>query len=380
MNTDYPFKKIYSLINKGDYCDLATGDPSEPPSKEIINAVIHAVKNPKGYPDTIGNINTREAIANYLRNSCKINLDPNKHISVTNGTKGAISRFSNAFIKENDIVIVPTPSYPIYDKGVKNNKDKIHYVPLLEENNFLPQLKNISKDILKKTKMLWLNNPNNPTGKIYSKKYLQNTIDLCRTHDIILCCDEAYIDLYYDKKPSSILEVADSLEKIIAFRTFSKRNNMADYRAGFVVGDSKLMKEFHNYEYHHESGVPSFIQEAMVTALQNEEFPKKMRALYSQKIELIKSGLESFGLKVKKPEGGFYIWQKLPQEINAEEFCTYLREGESKILAMPGNWIANKKYESIFNQYVRFALVDSVKNIESASQRMIDYSNMFNRR
>jgi len=374
MTTDYPFKKIYELVERGGYCDLATGDPSEPPPEAVIETIRHAVREPHGYPNPIGEPHVRQAVAAYLGQSHGKPFTEDQ-ISVTNGTKGGISRFAAAVLRPEDTVIVPDPSYPIYNTSTEQNGATPFYLPLLPENEFLPDLSNIPEEVLDKARILWLNTPNNPTGRIYPVTYLKEAAELCREHDIILACDEAYIDLYRGERPTSVLEL-DSLEKIVAFRTLSKRNNMADYRVGFIAGDPDLVGRFHQHEYWNESGVPSFIQEGLVTALKDESFPAQMRERYAQKRAAVLGALADLGLPTSEPEGAFYLWQQAPPGKTGEEFCERLRDPRIRVLALPGTWIVHGPHKERFADYVRFALVAPLDEIVAAAERMKQHKDL----
>ena len=220
--------KVAALRNDGvKIIDFGVGDPSEPTPDFVIEKLIefgrkHAAS---GYPSYIGSKDFRGAAAAYMQKRFGVELDPEREISSNLGSKEAIFNFPEGFINPGDIVICPSPGYPPMKTGTIFAEGIPYYVPLLEENGFLIDYDSIPQDIAVKAKIIWINYPNSPTGAVASRDYYEGLINWAHKNDIIIAADEGcYIDIYFDEKPMSILEV--SREGIVAFYSLSKRNNM----------------------------------------------------------------------------------------------------------------------------------------------------------
>ena len=183
--------------------DFGVGDPKEPTPTIVRNYTKKAIDKRKdsGYPSYIGTDEFRETISEWCQNRFNISLDSKKEITSTIGAKEGIFNFHEGFINPGDYVLIPTPGYPPYERGTLFAEGKCHYLPLLEQNKFLPQLDTIPDDIIKKSKILWINYPNNPTTAMAPKSFLKEVIDFGQDNNIIIASDECYTEIYYDEKP-----------------------------------------------------------------------------------------------------------------------------------------------------------------------------------
>ncbi|OGZ60565.1 MAG: hypothetical protein A2919_01645 [Candidatus Spechtbacteria bacterium RIFCSPLOWO2_01_FULL_43_12] len=360
--------KVAALRNDGvKIIDFGVGDPSEPTPDFVIEKLIefgrkHATS---GYPSYIGSKDFRGAAAAYMQKRFGVELDPEREISSNLGSKEAIFNFPEGFINPGDIVICPSPGYPPMKTGTIFAEGIPYYVPLLEENGFLIDYDSIPQDIAVKAKIIWINYPNSPTGAVASRDYYEGLINWAHKNDIIIAADEGcYIDIYFDEKPMSILEV--SREGIVAFYSLSKRNNMTGYRVGFVCGDEKIIKIFKDLKTNIDSGTPSIVQEAGILALADEEHAEHMRRIYRQKRDLLLPALKDIGLEVRESPATFYIWQK----VNGSdiEFAQYLLEPDIGIVVTPGSSLSDECEGGINPgyRYVRIALIPTMEEIEEA--------------
>ena len=249
----YPFaeidKKVAKLRSSGRrVIDFGVGDPSSPAPDFVIQALTQAGREhaTTGYPSYIGLPGFREAAARYMSSNFGIKLNADREISSTIGSKEAVFNFPLGFINPGDMVICPTPGYPVYKTGTEFAGGIPYLVPLLPENNFLIDLKSIPDEVAQKAKIIWTNYPNSPTGVCAPKEWLEELISWGRKNNVIIAADEGcYIDIYFGPKPLSILELAgNNYEGIITFYSLSKRNNMTGYRTGFVAGDELIINGF----------------------------------------------------------------------------------------------------------------------------------------
>ena len=365
-------KKVQALRDLGvTPIDFGVGDPTEPTPGFVIERLTPSAREHAhgGYPSYIGSKTFRAAAADYMHRRFGVKLDPDTEISSSGGSKESIFNFPEAFIEQGDIVICPSPGYPPMKTGTIFAEGVPYFVPLLEKNGFLIDYEAIPEDIAHRAKMIWLNYPNSPTGAVATKEYYKGLIDWAHRNNIIIAADEGcYIDIYFDEKPVSILEMAR--EGIIAFYSLSKRNNMTGYRIGFVCGDENLIKIFKRLKTNIDSGVPNMIQDAAALALADDTHVEGMRRLYREKREALLKALGSIGLEPAKSAATFYLWQKVPGSDVA--FAEKLLEPAIGIVVTPGSLISDACEGGINpgEGYVRFALVPSLAEIQEAAKRL----------
>lgn len=365
-------KKIATLRAQGvDVIDFGTGNPTDPTPKFITTrlsafAATHATS---GYPNFVGSEEFRSAAAAYLMRRFRVSVDPDSEVCASSGSKEAIFNFPKGVIEPGDVVICPSPGFPLMKIGTLFAGGLPYFVPLLEKNNFLIDYEAIPKAIAHRAKIIWLNYPNSPTGAVASRGYYRRLIKWTHKHSIIIAADEGcYIDIYYDEPPPSILEV--EREGIIAFYSLSKRNNLAGYRVGFVCGDQRLVSIFQSLKTHTDSGVPHVIQEAAILALQDDNHVETLRALYRSKRDILLSGLGVAGFPVRYPNSTFYVWQKTTGDDIS--FAKRLLDAPTAIAVTPGSLISDRCDGDIDpgGGYVRFALVPPLSRIEEAVRRL----------
>ncbi|MHA1651296.1 MAG: aminotransferase class I/II-fold pyridoxal phosphate-dependent enzyme [Candidatus Helarchaeota archaeon] len=352
--------------------DFGVGDPKEPTPELIREACKNAIdtRASSGYPSYIGTFEFRNAIAKWVKNRFHIDLDPEIEISSTIGSKEAIFNFHEGIINPGDIVLIPNPGYPPMTRGTLFAEGRPFYLNLLEENDFLPNLQEIPSEIIKKTKLLWINYPNNPTASIATKAFLKEVIDFGQDNNIIIASDEAYSELYYDKKPMSILEL--EREGIIVFNSFSKRSKMTCYRIGWVAGDERLIAIFRKVKTNIDSGTATFIQDAAIAALSDEQHVIKAREEYRQKKDIMINAFKKIGLEIREPAATIYIWQKCPAGLSSLDFVKKLLSKNIAIVCTPGAWIS-EEVDGVNpgEGYVRFALVPTLDETKRAAERLI---------
>lgn len=362
-------KKATQLKEQGiDVIDFGVGDPKSPTPESVINGLSKYGEKRKtsGYPSYIGCMDYREACAKHMVENFGVTLDPKTEISSTIGSKEAIFNFPMGFINPGDIVICPTPGYPVYKTGTEFIGGVPYLVPILEENNYLIDFKKIPEEIAKKAKIIWTNYPNSPTGAVAPLKWLKEFCDWAEKYNIIIAADEGcYIDLYFGEKPHSILEVKK--EGIITFYSLSKRSNMTGYRVGFVAGDERIISGFRKVKTNIDSGTPTFIQDVASTALLNRSHTESMRKEYEVKRNILIPALESLGLEKTTSISTFYIWQKTPKHMSDVEFAHKLIDGG--IVVTPGSMISDATEDGINpgEGFVRFALVPTIEEVKKAA-------------
>jgi len=377
----YPFLELRKLANnlreQGiSVIDFGIGDPSSPTPDFVIQAAQKSLqeKSKAGYPADFGNQDYLQACADYLKKNFQVELDSKTEIGITNGSKEAVFHYAFCHLNPGDIAIVPTPGYPSMKNGTIFAGATPFYVPLKEENNFLIDYQAIPEDIVRKAKIIWIQYPNSPTGASPSLDWYKDFYTWASQNDIIIAADEGcYIDLYFDKKPHSILEVAR--ENIITFYSLSKRNNMTNYRIGFVAGDEKLVQLFGRLKSNIDSGIIDCAQDAAIAALRDDNHVQSMRDEYREKKEILLDGFRAVDFDVREPDATFYIWQKAPQGMTGVEFAKKLLEKDLAIVCTPGAWISQDDFlgQNPGENFVRFALVPTKEEVKTAVERLKNF-------
>ncbi len=353
--------------------DFGVGDPMEPTPGLIRNYAKRSIdkRRESGYPSYIGMQEFREKIAFWNKERFGVTLDPGSEITSTIGSKEGIFNFSEGFINPGDYAIMGTPGYPPWSRGALFAEGKSYFLPLLKENDFLPELDKIPKDIAKKAKILWINYPNNPTSAIATKEFLKEAIDFGHDNDVIIASDEAYSEFYFDEedKPHSILEY--SMDGTIAFNSLSKRSFMTTYRAGWAAGDKRVIDIFKKVKTNIDSGTPTFIQDAAVAAYSDEAHVNEMRQNYRKKRDVLCKALIDAGLADCTPKATMYIWQEVP--MSSVDFAKKLLDPKVACVVTPGNWISEEAGGiNPGDRYVRFALVPTIKDCKEAAERILE--------
>ncbi len=353
--------------------DFGIGDPSEPTPDFVIEELCNAGQKHKnsGYPSYIGSQEFRQACATYMKKRFGVELDSEREITSSVGSKEAVFNFPEAFVNPGDVVICPSPGYPPYKTGTIFAEGEPYYAALLEKNNWLIDYNSIPIDICERAKIIWINYPNSPTGALAGREYYEGLIDWAHKHEIIIAADEGcYIDIYFEEKPMSILEIAK--EGIVAFYSMSKRNNMTGYRVGFLCGDEAILDVYRKLKTNVDSGTPSIMQESAISALSDYAHVEHMCGLYKKKQGILLSALRDIGLEVKEPAATFYVWQKVPKDMTDVEFATKLLGNDVALVVTPGSLISDECDGGVNPGagYVRFALMPTMEEMEEAAKRL----------
>lgn len=362
-------KMKQDALSRGvDVIDLSIGDPDIPTPQHIVDAMKKAVDKPAHhrYPSYEGMISYREAVANWYRQRFNVSLDPKTEVLSLIGSKEGIGHIPLAFVNPGDVVLVPSPGYPVYPVGALFAGGESYIMPLREENGFLPDFKAIPEDILKRAKLMFLNYPNNPTAAVASEGFFKEAIEFAAKYNIIICHDAAYSEMYYDnEKPISFLNVEGAKDVGIEFHSLSKTYNMTGWRIGFAVGNRDVIFGLGKIKTNLDSGVFQAIQEASIIALQTEDAVlSRIRNIYQDRRDALYEGLKRLGIQINKPKATFYLWAKVPKGFDSATFVAHLLE-KAGVLGTPG-----VGFGSHGEGYIRFALTQPVERIKEAVERI----------
>ncbi|MFH1587545.1 MAG: aminotransferase class I/II-fold pyridoxal phosphate-dependent enzyme [Candidatus Diapherotrites archaeon] len=384
LNEPYAFelveekkKKAVEKFGKDRIIDFGVGDPTDDAPQTVRDAAKKGIEERKnsGYPTAIGEKEYREKVAEWFGKRFGVNVDSDKEVVSSFGAKQCIFLMPYHFLNSDreNIVLMPNPGYPPYKGGTTMAGGTCHFLNLLEENNFEPKIDDLDREIVEKTKIIYVNSPQNPTGKVYRKEKLKEIVDFCIDNEIILISDECYSENYYGEKPLSILQIENADQCSIVVNSLSKMSMMTSYRVGFVViKNEELMKPYKLFEQNSHSGVATFIQDAAIAALSDEKVSGVMNKIYKERIDAFLPALKSAGFKIDAPEGTFYLWAKLPEGETPIEYSTKLLE-EKGINCTPGNMIS-ETFNGVNpgDNYVRFAMVAPLEKTKEAAERLLE--------
>jgi LL-diaminopimelate aminotransferase len=362
-------KKKEEAIKRGvDIINLGIGDPDQPTPNNIIEKLRESVKDPKthDYPPYAGTAEFRQVVTLWYKNRFGVDLDPDKEVMALIGSKEGIAHIFLAFIDPGDFSLIPDPGYPVYKTGTLFANGFPYIMPLLEENNFLPDLEEIDEDIAQRAKLMFINYPNNPTAAVANKDFFKKVVKFAKKYDILVCHDFAYSEMTFDDyKASSFLEVEEAKDVGIEFHSLSKTYNMTGWRLGFAVGSKEAISALSIIKTNVDSGVFKAIQEAGIEALTGpQDNIEKMNKIYTGRRNVVINGLNKLGWNLKPTKATFYIWIPTLNKMNSMEFSNLLLE-KTGIIVTPGIG-----YGEYGEGYVRIALTVDEKRLEEAIKRL----------
>ncbi len=253
-----------------------------------------------------------ERIAPLIKNRPLRNLSMGTGEEAFDGMHQGIGHIPLAFVNPGDVVLVPSPGYPVYPIGTLFAGGESFMMPLKEENNFLPDLNRIPKGILQKAKLIFINYPNNPTSAVAPRGFFEEVIKLASKYNIIVCHDASYTEIYYEKKPLSFMQLDGAKEVGIEFHSLSKTYNMTGWRIGFAVGNSQVLAGLGKVKTNIDSGVFQAIQEAAIAGLGlDQKILLPIRNTYRQRRDILYKGLKKLGMHLLKPDATFYLWARV---------------------------------------------------------------------
>ncbi|MBI4844970.1 MAG: LL-diaminopimelate aminotransferase [Candidatus Omnitrophica bacterium] len=352
-----------------DLIDLGIGDPQTPTPQHIIEALYEAAKDPANHKYALdaGMPQLRQEIAEWFKKWFNIRLDPDNEILPTIGSKEAIAHLPFAYLNKGDINLVPDPCYPPYRNATILAGGRPYLMPLLAENNFLPDLKKIPAPVLKKSKIIYFNYPNNPTAAVASKAFYKDAVKFARKHKLIVASDLAYSQMCYDGyKAPSMLEIPGAKEVVIEFHSLSKTYNMTGWRIGWACGNKDIISALAKIKSNIDSGIFGAIQIAGISALKTRNsFNDEMNNMYQERRDVLIQGLKKLGWPdVRAPKATFYVWTKIPFGKSSVEVANILLQ-KAGIVVTPG--IGFGCYGEGF---IRFALTQKKERIEEALKRL----------
>jgi LL-diaminopimelate aminotransferase len=365
-------RKIIAAQRKGvDVIKLGIGDPDRPTPDYIVERMQNEVANPVNhpYPPAEGLLALKEAVADYYRRRHGVDLNPEREVTILIGSKEGIAHISACFTNPGDINLIPDPGYPVYGIGTMFAGGQSVTMPLLQENNYLPDLDAINQNVAERAKLIFLNYPNNPTGAVAPLEFFNRVIQYGQQNNIIVCHDMAYGEIAFDGyNPVSILEAPGAKKCCIEFGSLSKSFNMTGWRIGYAVGCSKVIEVLTRFKTNIDSGAFKAVQYAGIEALSS---PKamlhihNMRQVYTERRNVVLSALGDMGFQIDPPLATFYVWVPIPPGFeNSTEFVGALLD-ETGVVVTPG-----RGFGQYGEGYFRIALTVEADRMAEAMGRM----------
>ncbi len=345
----YKFEKIKRAKRKAlaDHPDrplldfgIGENDAMAPePVRRRMATEINCAEN-RGYADN-GIPAFTAAVAAFMERNFGVQLDPQSEINHCIGSKTALSILPACFINPGDVTLMTVPGYPVAGTHTQYYGGSVFKLPLLAENDFLPDLRSIPADVLARVKLLVLNYPNSPTGKLAPASFFQHVVDFAKSHQIVVVQDAAHTMLTFETEPFSFLSVPGAKDVGVEVHSMSKGFDMIGWRLGWVCGNERLVQAFADTKDNFDSGQFIAIQKAAITALQDDSLHRAVRAKYRRRLEKLVATLRRLGFECELPGGTYFLYTKAPRSAEggpdfetAEEASQFLITQES-IVTVP---------------------------------------------
>ncbi len=369
----YPFARLDELKTKAreqglDLIDLGMGNPDGATPAPVVEAAIKALQNPAnhGYPPFEGTVNFRRAITNWYHRRYGVNLDPDSEALPLLGSKEGLAHLALAYINPGDVVLVPSPSYPVHFRGPLIAGGQVHSLILKPENNWLIDLAAIPDDVARKAKILYFNYPSNPTAATAPREFFEEIVAFARKYEILLVHDLCYAELAFDGyQPTSLLEIPGAKDIGVEFHTMSKTYNMAGWRVGFVVGNRHVIQGLRTLKTNLDYGIFAALQSAAETALQlPDSYLVEVQNRYQTRRDFLINGLSQLGWNVPKTQATMYLWVPCPPGISSTDFALNVLQRTGVVLT-PGN-----AFGAGGEGYVRVSLVADCDRLDEVLRRL----------
>ncbi len=362
-------KKIAEKRGQGvDVISFGIGDPDLPTPSHILDSLAAASRDPVNhrYPESEGLPELRQAIARWYGRRFAVELDPSTEVLPLIGSKEGIGHIALCFIDPGDIALVPDPGYPVYGVGTLLAGGEPYYLPLTEENEFLPDFDAVPAPVADRAKVLWLNYPNNPTGAVADIEFFDRAVAFARRHDLAVLHDGPYSEVVFDGyRPVSFLQADGAREVGIEFHSLSKSYNMTGWRIGMAVGNPEIIDALMRVKSNLDSGIPQAIQQMAITALDGpQDVIAENNTVYQRRRDRLVEALSKLGLRVSPPKASLYLWARVPETMTSVQFATRLLD-DAGVVVTPGNG-----YGPTGEGYVRLSLTIPDARLEEAVRRI----------
>ncbi len=345
----YKFEKIKRAKRKAlaehpdrSLLDFGIGENDAMAPEDVRKRMAEEIDRPenRGYADN-GIPEFKEAVAHFMQREFGVTIDPNTEVNHCIGSKTALAMLPACFINPGDITLVTVPGYPVAATHTRYYGGAVYELPLLSENRFFPDFSAVPTDVVAKTKMLVLNYPNSPTGKVATLAFYEEVIEFARRNEIVVVQDAAHLVLTFEGRPLSFLSVPGAKEVGVEVHSLSKGFDMIGWRLGWVCGNKQIVRALADVKDNCDSGQFIAIQKAGITALQNRSIPEQTNRKYRRRLHKLVDGLAPCGFDCQMPGGSYFLYAPAPRGVqdgptfaNAEAASQYLIN-ELSIVTVP---------------------------------------------
>ena len=366
-------RKIAQKRREGiEVISFGIGDPD----LETPEPVIQKLRETSGdlpnhrYPESEGLPEFRKATADWYQRRFGVSLDPESEVLSLIGAKEGIGHAALCFIEPGDIALVPDPGYPVYSVGTWFAGGECHWMPLREENGWLPDLGEIPEGVARRAEVIWLNYPNNPTGAIADLDYFKQVVEFAKDYDLAVMHDACYTDVTFDGyRHPSFLETPGAMDVAMEFHSLSKTYNMTGWRLGMAVGNADMINALLIVKSNLDSGVPQAIQQMGIEALEtSDSWIDERNSIYQRRRDKVLSTLAEIGLEVDPPKASLYVWARVPEGFTSGALAEALLE-ECNVVVTPG-----ASYGDSGEGYVRFSLTIQDDLLDEGLRRLAAWS------
>lgn len=365
--------KIARLRANGiDVIRLDMGSPDLPPADFIIDAMVASARKPgsHGYSAIGGTPAYRQAVAQYYLNRFSVELDPDSEVLGLIGSKEGLFNLSQSMLNPGDFALIPDPGYPVYTAGTVIAGGQVYPMPLLAENQFLPDLDSIPADVLDKAKILWLNYPNNPTGASAPMSFFTRVVDFARKHHLLIAHDAPYTEVCFDGyRAPSLLQVPGANDVAVEFNSLSKAYNMGGWRLGMMVGNPRAVKYVSTLKSQMDTSTFEPLLAAGAAALTgDQQWLIGRNQIYQERRDIIIDAVRKAGLSAQTPPASIYVWAHLPDGAMSMDYCDQLLH-ETGVSTTPG-----VVYGQAGEGYLRISLGLATDRIREGMERFIEWN------
>jgi len=367
-------KVIAGLKAKGmNIIRLDIGSPDLAPPEFIREHMIERARrtDTHGYTAYGGTPQYHEAVAEYYGKRFGVELTPGKETLALLGSKEGLFELSLCLLNPGDISLIPDPGYPTYSAGAFVAGAETYTMPLLRENNFLPDFKTIPAEVARRAKILWLNYPNNPTGAVAPLSFFEEAVEFATKNQIVIAHDAPYVDICFDGyKAPSLLQIPGAKDVSVEFNSLSKTYSMAGWRLGMAVGNEKIISYLHTYKSQADTSHFGPILDAGVLAMTGDQsWIDERNLIYKQRRDYVVAGLRQAGFAVEEPPAAIYVWARLPESVQSSsaEFCSQLLH-DTGVSITPGT-----VYGSHGEGYIRVSLCTPADLTDQAMRRLVEW-------
>jgi LL-diaminopimelate aminotransferase len=352
-----------------DVINLGLGDPDVRPSKAQRQSLADACLDVDShhYPSFYSPRPFKQAIADWYRRRFGVDCDPDREVMPLLGSADGLFHIHTCLLDAGDVALVPDPCYPAYVAGVKIAGGRVHPLPLLKQNGFLPDLEAVPAEVARRARMIWVNYPNNPTAAVADEGFYRRLIDWARRYEVAVISDNPYSEICFDGyRPPSFLQMDGAKEVGVEFNSLSKAYNCCGWRVGMMLGNSEIIAAMSKIKSHSDRGMFYPLQVAATDSLNGPvDFMQARNQAFRERRDAVLDALQAMGISAHRPKATFYVWAEVPEGAGASrEFCFKVLEAVS-VWMIPGSM-----YGANGEGYFRIALTHPAPRVAEAMERL----------